>query len=154
MPARETPAFKDDLLALYREADALVATASCACADAVSAQDARCCQFAVTGREPYVTAAEVVLVKEAVRRGGQPAKRGRRLSLVQAGACPLLSPEGRCTIYAARPLGCRTFFCRGHEPPRAARAEVLRVSRAVASLSERWFPRDGRARPLTRVLGE
>jgi len=74
-----------------------------------------CCRFGITGREPWVTRAEWELVLLEVRR------QGRRLPVVKDsdddddGRCPFLDDDGngggRCRIYAARPLGCRTFFC-------------------------------------------
>lgn len=81
-----------------------------------------CCRFGVTGREPWVTRAEWELVLLEVRR------QGRRLPVPNdddegdargrgrgEGRCPFLDDDGkgggRCRIYAARPLGCRTFFC-------------------------------------------
>jgi uncharacterized protein len=158
---------RDELLRLYAEADALVAGARCVCADAVDALGARCCHFANIGREPYVTEIELALVTRAVAaRGGssaRPARAKRRLALAGSGGesldlrtCPLLSSEGRCTVYASRPLGCRTFFCEGHGPVdrAAARKGLLEISRGIAALSDRVFPRSGGPRPLRRALAE
>jgi Fe-S-cluster containining protein len=159
-PARAT------LLALYAKADALVAGATCACSppsDAPAAPESRgasreevapCCHFALTGREPYPTAVELAEVEHAVRARGIAGPPRRKLPMVDAlRACPLLSQAGRCTIYASRPFGCRTFFCqRGEGPPRHARAGLEELSRGIADLSARAFPRDPRPRPLVRAL--
>jgi Fe-S-cluster containining protein len=145
-----------ELRRLFDEADALVSGATCTCAAAARAEDARCCQFGVTGREPYLTPTELCEVRHAQRALGtppRPAPRRGRLPLA-TGACPLLSPEGRCTIYASRPFGCRTFFCQGHEPPRRAHAReaIQEIGRRIADLAARYFPRDPLPRPLTRAL--
>lgn len=65
-----------------------------------------CCQFKLTGRTPYLTKGEAVTAAQAMRAVG-------RTKLVERadGACPLLDPQGRCTIYHSRPFGCRTHFC-------------------------------------------
>jgi uncharacterized protein len=152
---------RQELLHLYGEADALVEGASCTCTSAVDAAGAFCCHFANIGREPYVTEIELRLVARAVAakgglRVGVAREPRRRLSLAKdPRTCPLLSQEGRCTIYASRPLGCRTFFCEGHGPPKkeATRKRLLDVARRVADLSARVFPRGEGPRPLGRALG-
>jgi Fe-S-cluster containining protein len=150
---RDHPA-RADLLAIFREADALVAGASCVCESPACAADARCCQFAVTGREPYPNPVELCEVAHGRRaRGDDPARpRGKLRMLGGEGACPLLSSEGRCTIYASRPFGCRTFFCAGHEPPRRSRDAIQALSRRLSDLAARWFPRDPGPRPFTNAL--
>jgi Fe-S-cluster containining protein len=65
-------------------------------------------------------------------------------------ACPLLSSEGRCHIYASRPFGCRTFFC-GQKLPRS---QVNAIGRRIADLSAEFAPRDPGPRPLVKALGE
>jgi hypothetical protein len=164
--------WKDDparalLLSLYAKADELVRDATCACTapgdlDAEGAADleqrAPCCHFAVTGREPYPTAVELTEVLHAARaRGIRTRPVARRLPVVKeadtARRCPLLSEDARCTIYASRPLGCRTFFCdRGDGPPRRAREGLLEIARRIADLSAKVSPRDPRPRPLLGAL--
>ena len=143
------------LAALYARVDALLAPFSC---DAST----ECCRFGITGREPYVTPIELAEIEHAIAaRGGPPSiaspRAGRALRVVaevdDERRCPLLSPAGRCTIYAARPLGCRTFFCeRVQGPGKLPRAEVQAVARDVATLAARFAPRDPHARPLSRAL--
>ena len=62
------------LLALYAEVDALVAGWSCTCSGAGTgeAPRARCCHFAVTGREPYPTAVELEELRHGIRVAGLP----------------------------------------------------------------------------------
>lgn len=137
------------LRAVYAEVDALTQGLTC---DAST----DCCRFGVTGREPYPTALELALLERAVRaRGGLP--RRRTLPLAGERRCDLLSDEGRCLVYAARPFGCRTFFCErargpaGERPRDLDRAAVAELARRVAELSARAFPREGGPRPLSRA---
>ena len=65
-----------------------------------------CCQFKLTGRTPFLTRGEALLAARALRTTGRT-----RLPVRDDGACPMLDPQGRCLIYAARPFGCRTHFC-------------------------------------------
>jgi Fe-S-cluster containining protein len=145
-----------ELLALYREADALTEGWACGCTTGSEAERRRprCCHFGVTGREPYPTAVEVAEVWHAVRAAGlrvegaqgrsrredaarpRGTRRGRALPVVTeepdaapedgGRPCPLLSAEGRCRIYASRPFGCRTFFCQGAEGPEGSRSRPAR----------------------------
>jgi len=153
---RDHPA-RAELLRLFEEADALARHSACSCSATTTQDDALCCQFGRNGREPYPTPVELCEVDHALRTRGAPVRRpasGRtRLPLVdEHGACPLLSPQGRCTIYASRPFGCRTYFCAGHEPPRQAREAIQAIGRRVADLAARLFPRDPLPRPFTRAL--
>jgi Fe-S-cluster containining protein len=148
---------REELLALYAEADALLDGFSC---DAST----DCCRFARTGREPYPTAVELAEVQRAVRASGitlQTARRptrgpqgGRALPMLDEDrTCPLLDAQGRCRIYASRPFGCRTFYCdRASGPGKVPRAELQAIGRRIADLSHRAFPRDPHPRPLTRAL--
>lgn len=65
-----------------------------------------CCRFQLTGELPLVTHAEALYAARGVRASGR-----KRLKAHPEGACPLLGPDGRCSIYAHRPFGCRTHFC-------------------------------------------
>lgn len=142
------------LLALYAEADALVAGWQC---DAST----ECCRFGATGREPYVTAVELAELVDAGKGSGgrgsppkaAPTKRG--LPIADERRCPMLSDEGRCTIYASRPLGCRTFFCAaalGKLGEKLPRKDFQRIVHALEDLSRRAFPNQVESRPLTRAL--
>jgi Fe-S-cluster containining protein len=162
---RDEDPHRASLLALYAEVDSLLAPFSC---DGTT----ECCRFGITGREPYPTAVEIALVKHAIARAGitlsTPPRNKRALPVLggassasprrdaEAGserACPLLSAEGRCRVYAARPFGCRTFFCdRVEGPGKLPRREIQRISRAIADLSARFAPQDPLPRPLTRAL--
>ena len=150
------------LLALYAEADACVSGNTCTCSDgaARAAEEAPCCHFAITGREPHPTAVELKEVRHAMRGLSIRKTRPKQLPLVarrDLGSCPLLSDDGSCRIYASRPFGCRTFFCGHAEGPFGApaaipRAPLLEIGRRIADLSARFAPEDPHPRPLTRAL--
>jgi Fe-S-cluster containining protein len=114
----------------------------------------------VTGREPYLTSIELLAVERAVATGGGPLSRKRR-ALPLAGnsseserTCPLLADNGRCSIYAARPFGCRTFFCERAESLAPVRhADMLARVRQLKSVAEQHQPGGSEGRPLTRALG-
>jgi Fe-S-cluster containining protein len=106
-----------ELKAVYRLADAAYRPYSCP-------GTAECCQLAATRREPWLWPVEWELLLEA--KGGEvPAPRAD-------GGCPFLEADGqRCSVYASRPFGCRTFFCHRIRGP--AREPI----EAVALLSQR-----------------
>jgi len=113
-----------ELDAIYRKAEALYAGWTCA-------RSGECCQLAKTGREPYAWRLEWLRVRAALGE--------RQIAERPDGACPLLDANGRCSIYADRPLGCRTFYCeRGSGPRKVARDEVtalmVRLEKAAQTL--------------------
>jgi uncharacterized protein len=114
-----------ELQAVYRLADAAYRPYSCPAT-------AECCQLSTTHREPWLWPVEWEGLLEAT--GGQvpPARTD--------GGCPFLAADGkRCSVYAARPLGCRTFFChrvRGpaREPVEAMSQLSTRLERVAQAL--------------------
>jgi Fe-S-cluster containining protein len=150
------PSFREsearrELLRLYAEVDELTRGLSCD-------KSTDCCRFARTGREPYPTAVELAELRLAI--GPKRASRGLPIARGHADAersCPLLDASGRCSVYASRPFGCRTFFCdrardEAGEAAALPRGELRRIAGAIAALSERFDPRDPHARPLSRAL--
>ncbi|MDP9035940.1 MAG: YkgJ family cysteine cluster protein [Myxococcota bacterium] len=144
---------RSELLALYADVDALLVGRSCRCSPkGVAASAVECCHFAVTGREPYPTAIELEEVRHAMRALSLDP---RRLPVVGMRRCPLLSPEGRCRVYASRPFGCRTFFCDDAESlgeSKLPRAAIQATGRRIADLSARFAPNDPLPRALVRAL--
>jgi Fe-S-cluster containining protein len=129
-----------------------------------------CCRFGVTGREPYVTSIEIALIRRAIAaRGGpkswkragsmapgdEPADRRSLPLAVDERRCPMLTDAGRCAIYAARPLGCRTFFCdRASAAGRVRHREVGALVREVQAIAAQHEPAGDQGRPLTRALAD
>ena len=145
-----------ELLALYAEADALLAGWACACSSSTG-DVPRCCDAAALGREPYPTAVEMAEVRAALRTKPVSVRDPRKLPIAGSRPCPLLSSDGLCRIYVSRPLGCRTFFCdgavsssgdRGRTPRKALQA----IGQRVAALSARFDPADPRPRSLVSAL--
>jgi hypothetical protein len=151
MLRRPGPKLPDDgdllgaLREIYAETDAFMAQWSC---DAST----DCCRFGVTGREPYVTAIELALLRKGIAgKGGLPKQ--RQLPMAGERRCPVLTDQGRCAAYAERPLGCRTFFCeRAVGPRRPPRDEARTMVQRIAALSERFDPRSPGPRPLSKAF--
>jgi len=167
MPRAPTPNRTDELLAaladVYRDADALFWGWSCPAST-------ECCRFGLTGREPYVTSLELAALSRAVAaRGGArswkraPAVRedparastGRVALPVLADErrCPMLAADGRCSVYEARPLGCRTFYCdRASAGGKVKQRDVNALVRRIQELAAAHEPGGDKGRPLTRAL--
>ena len=162
---RGSGALTDELLgelaAVFRDADAAFEGWSCSAST-------ECCRFGITGREPYVTSIELLAVRRAVAALGG-ARAYKRAVGAAAGAsgshrslplarderpCPLLTSEGRCAVYASRPLGCRTFYCDAADKGAPVRhKEINGLVRRVQTIAARHEPGGDQGRPLTRALG-
>lgn len=140
-----------ELRALYAQVDALYSDWSCS-------QSTECCRFGITGRQPYVTEIELLAIRHALaRRGGLLAPKRRALPIAfdaeKERVCPLLDRSQKCSVYADRPLGCRTYFCerasRGVGPDRS---ELREATRALQELAARHRMGGELARPLVNAL--
>jgi Fe-S-cluster containining protein len=166
MPSRPEDPSAELLAALdevYRDAAELFAGWGCP-------SSTECCRFGITGREPYVTSIELAAVRRAIAaRGGPRAwKRAKGASQDPAGlatgkialpvvreerTCPMLTDRGRCAIYEARPLGCRTFYCDRATPGgKVKQRELNALVRQIQEIAARHEPGGDRGRPLTRAL--
>ena len=129
--------------AVYRDVESLQAGWGCA-------RSGECCQLAKTGREPYAWTVEWLRVRAALERSGRPIPPAR-----EDGACPLLNETGGCSIYADRPLGCRTFFCeRGHGPKKITREMITARMVKVEALAQMLEPDESAPRRLVDWLRE
>lgn len=144
-----------ELRALYEEVDAAHAGWSC---DAST----DCCHFGRTGREPYVTTIEARLVDDARRARGVKVEKAsssegkRRLPLeAKERRCPLLDPSGRCSVYQARPFGCRTYFCdRATAGERVRQSDVNAFVARIRAIAAAYTPGRDTGTPLTRALDQ
>ncbi len=120
VPAWRWRAAATETRAVYAKADEVWRPYSCPAS-------ADCCHKAMSARPPWLWPSEWKALLEAL------AKEKRALPPPRAdGACPLLDAGGkRCTVYAARPFGCRTFFCEKVKGPAA------QPSQATNALLER-----------------
>ena len=128
-----------EVRAVYADLERRPSTRSCS-------NLAGCCQFKLTGLIPSMTRGEAMLATAALRATGR-----KRLPESVGGACPMLDPAtSRCLIYAERPFGCRTHFCRAAGGP-YARREVLDLIRRLEAVDAKLGHRDG-PRPLPAAL--
>lgn len=92
---------------LFERLAGLQAARGLAC-DRAGGCDASCCWPSLPGGEPSVTASEVGAInRHLAARGPYP------FHAAGAGACKFLGADGRCGIYAVRPIDCRVHFCAG-----------------------------------------
>lgn len=120
---------------MLAQADALYAPFSCPASG-------ECCQLTKTQRPPWLWPPEWSVLEEALEKAKRTLPPPR-----DDGGCPFLDAAGlRCTVYADRPLGCRTFFCSRIEGPTKQPMDALNA------LSKRleWAARraDDDAEPL------
>ena len=107
---------------------------------------AQCCQFKITGLLPSLTRAEAIVAAKAFRATGR-----KVLPQRADGACPMLDPAtSRCLIYADRPFGCRTHFCRAAGGP-YERREVLDLIRRLEAVDTALAYTEG-PRPLPAAV--
>jgi Fe-S-cluster containining protein len=103
---------------------------------------AECCQLAVTKRQPWLWPSEWKLLEAhlAASKRALPPPRAD-------GACPFLDAAGqRCTVYEARPFGCRTFFCQrvtgpSQQPAEATNALLERLTALNVAVDPQATPR-------------
>jgi uncharacterized protein len=142
-----------ELRALYARVDALYRDWRCP-------GSTECCRFGITGRQPYVTALELSAIRHALARRGGPLSAKRRalpmaMTAERERVCPLLDRDRRCSVYADRPLGCRTYYCaraeRGIGPERE---ELRELVDALRELAARHQLGGELTRPLVRALDD
>lgn len=86
----------------------------------------RCCRFEAWGHQLWVTGLEAAW---CLRGAGFAPDRESVLAAARRGDCPFLE-SGRCSVHAARPVGCRAYFC----DPRAAGWQEALSERMLARL--------------------
>ncbi len=125
---------------LYRQADEAWSGFRCPAT-------AECCQLSKRGHEPWLWGVEWEALRRAVST--LPAPRSD-------GGCRFLDAEGRrCTVYASRPLGCRTYFChRATGPGREPAEEMDRLQRRLEAIALDLRPGEEAPRPLSAWLAE
>jgi Fe-S-cluster containining protein len=151
VPCTQCAAALVALAAIYREVEALYDGASCD-------GSTECCRFAITGREPQLSPLEFEYLMRGVR--ASPPPKQRALNMFAERRCPLLKDNGRCSAYAHRPFGCRTFYCHRaknragalENPMQSFRAELRVLGQRIATLSAQVFPTDPHPRAITTWL--
>ena len=124
------------LSSLYAQADAAWSAFRCP-------GSAECCQLSKQGREPWLWGVEWDALRRAVPDLPPPRADG---------GCRFLDSEGRrCTVYAARPLGCRTYFChRASGPAHEPTGAMNRLQRRLETIARDLRPEEEGPRPITR----
>ncbi|MFO0549996.1 MAG: YkgJ family cysteine cluster protein [Polyangiaceae bacterium] len=146
----------ESLAALYAEVDRAFSSTSCP-------GTSECCRFARTDREPFVTGLELAFLLDAAARRPRVSRPPAPLHetapslhlpvVNEERACPLLDASGRCSVYAARPLGCRTYFCeRKTSYAPVPHGAVLAFVRRLQDCATKFDPSSVQGRPLMRAL--
>jgi Fe-S-cluster containining protein len=133
--ARALRTAQGELRAIYRLADVAYRPYSCP-------GTAECCQLSTTKREPWLWPVEWTLLLAAKQGVLPPARKD--------GGCPFLDADGkRCSVYAERPFGCRTYFChRIRGPVREPIEAVASLSSRLARVAQTLDPETAAPRPL------
>lgn len=120
--------YRESLQGLYAELDAAVSERAPVCR-----LSGRCCRFAEYGHTLFVSAPEVALL---LADAPQPAR-----MLDEGESCPWQDAAGRCTARAARPLGCRVYFCDPafqEHAPELSEEYIRRLKRLVETFDLPW----------------
>jgi hypothetical protein len=96
--AQHLAAFRAELAAVYDDLAHDVARAAPVCE-----LSGRCCRFAEYGHTLFVSAAEFAFLLSGAPEPNRPVDDGA--------TCPWQDDQGRCCARAARPLGCRVYYC-------------------------------------------
>jgi hypothetical protein len=112
----ELARFRAELQALYAALDDAVARLGPHCA-----LSGRCCRFAEYGHTLFVSGPEVALLLDEAPPPCRELDSGQ--------SCPWQDAAGRCTARAARPLGCRVYYCDPGYHDHAAPLSEMFISR-------------------------
>ena len=145
-PASRQPPDDDTLSAALAETRAVYAELASRPVDRGCTGRAECCHFRLTGRTPQLTRGEALVLAAGWKASGRKSLPDRA-----DGACPLLDPQNRCLVYAARPFGCRTHFCAAAGGP-LARPTVIDLIRRLEKVDESL--RGDGPKPLGQALRE
>jgi Fe-S-cluster containining protein len=135
MKARSYPSLPEilaEVSAVYRELEKRPFSRDCI-------SRAQCCHFQLTGKTPQLTLGEALLALKAWRSTGR-----NDVPQTSDGACPFLDcTTARCSIYQARPLGCRTHFCSaaGGNLPRQSVLDLIHRLEDIAAKLGDYSPR-------------
>jgi uncharacterized protein len=133
---------------LFAKVDAFFARASAAHGEAITCHAGcdDCCR-----RRFSVTVIEADVIREALSRLSSERRRAlaERAAREDDAACPALDPDGRCAIYEARPLICRT-----HGLPIRFRPEGARSLPLLDACSKNFVGRDLGSLDPTTVLDQ
>ncbi|MBX6313892.1 MAG: hypothetical protein IRY99_13395 [Isosphaeraceae bacterium] len=127
-PALDPSAFRAELQALYADLEADIARLGPVCR-----LSGRCCRFAEYDHTLFVSAPEFALLLAEAPPPARP--------LDDGATCPWQDHRGHCTARAARPLGCRVYFCEAsYQKPMHALSEayLARLKRLTEAHGLPW----------------
>lgn len=123
----DVASFRGRLQAIYAGADAEVAAAGPTCA-----LSGRCCRFHEADHTLFLTAPEAALLLADAPPPCRP--------LDDGATCPWQDGRGHCTARAARPLGCRVYYCDPAYAPQAPEVTERALARLRAMADELGLP--------------
>jgi hypothetical protein len=132
-----TPELREQVLAVYAEADAAVAAAGPRC-DA----SGRCCRFQEYGHTLFISNLEAEVLLDSAPPYAKP---------VSGDFCPF-QVGNLCTAREPRPLGCRVYFC-NPSYQEMGNAITEKFLRRLKELAEK-FGTDWRYAPQHHFLNE
>lgn len=128
---------------VLEKASALYAPFSCGAT-------AECCQLTTTKREPWLWPTEWNVLLERLQQEGRALPPPR-----EDGGCPFLDAAGlRCTVYADRPFGCRTFFCHRRMGPVREPAEKVHALLDTLAAINIGLAAEAKPRPILECCQE
>ena len=119
--------FRAAVLEIYRDLDAEVASRAPVCEIS-----GRCCRFEEYEHTLFVSAPEVAILLADAPPPARP--------LDDGATCPWQDHRGRCTARAARPLGCRVYFCDPNYAPHGPELAEAAIARLKALVVEAELP--------------
>jgi Fe-S-cluster containining protein len=128
---------RDELMAIYHELDALIASFSPVCQ-----ASGRCCRFTEYGHTLFLSQPEADLLLEPGLPPG---------SVVSKDFCPF-QIAGQCTARDRRPMGCRIYYCDPNfqdQQPEITERFISRLKALHERTNTPW-----RYRPLVQFLEE
>src|SRR5262245_12444368 len=103
---RTLEGMRSDLRALYEKLDQTITRLGPRCA-----LSGRCCRFQEFGHTLFLSAPELDFLLSGEPAPSRPLDDGE--------TCPWQDSHSRCTARAARPMGCRIYFCDSDYEPKA-----------------------------------
>jgi hypothetical protein len=120
--------FREPLHALHEALDDQVAELAPVCE-----LSGRCCRFVEYGHTLFLSSLEAELLLSDAPEPSRP--------LDDGASCPWQDSLGRCSARAARPLGCRVYFCDPSyqpEAPRLSESAIGSLKRLTEALGLPW----------------
>lgn len=93
-----------------------------------------CCRPSISGSEPGVTRPEIELINGFLAK-----HKGFRFYEAGSESCKFLGKNGKCRVYAVRPIDCRVHFCKDDSLASQANREAVNLVADYHSRHEAAF---------------